>query len=173
MDARRRKLPGRQCVTEDFLLFGGLRALGLGVQGGGEAVVLVQRVFHISGEFGAYGFRQFVLYPVEVALRGLGLVVVEQGGDDVGIGAGNAACAVLPELDVVVAQGGVSYQADEIFTDKLLDVPITTNTFFARTQADDAIPMLNEDSNFPSIFLADHYFNVNGFTGHRYMPVII
>jgi len=71
MDARRRKLPGRQCVTEDFLLFGGLRALGLGVQGGGEAVVLVQRVFHISGEFGAYGFRQFVLYPVEVALRGL------------------------------------------------------------------------------------------------------
>ena len=51
MDARRRKLPGRQCVTEDFLLFGGLRALGLGVQGGGEAVVLVQRVFHISGEF--------------------------------------------------------------------------------------------------------------------------
>jgi len=62
---------GAKCVTEDFSLPDAFRGLGLGVQGGGEAVVLVQGVFHISGEFGAYGFRQFVLYPVEVALRGL------------------------------------------------------------------------------------------------------
>ncbi len=94
--------------VEDLVLFGLIFALGLGVEGGGEAVVLVLGVLDVAGEFVADGFGEGFLDLVEVVLRGLGLVAVEEAGDDVAVGGGKAAFAVGAELEVVVAEFGVA-----------------------------------------------------------------